>query len=123
MQIFEKGHIRTRFRNKSGLEPQHCIDYFVPGDEPPPARQAGEERRTGFRITWAPPSGPPFSGSDALQPETERARGVISISVANPGCLSRIPDLDFFIPAPPGTGSRIRIRKKELKYFSQKMVT
>jgi hypothetical protein len=38
---------------------------------------------------------------------------VADCSVADPGCLSRIPDLTFFHP-----GSRIRI--KEFKYFNPK---
>jgi|688.fasta_scaffold936781_1 hypothetical protein len=101
IKIFEKGQIRTRFRNKSGLEPQHCIYYFVPDDEPPPARQAGEERRTGFRSTWAPLSAPPSSGSDALQPETERAR-CYSCQSRGSGMLIQDPGSLFFLPGSPG---------------------
>ncbi len=43
-------------------------------------------------------------------------------SVADPGCLSRIPDPTFSIPAPgPGLiSSRLRICIKEFKYFNPK---
>jgi hypothetical protein len=49
-------------------------------------------------------------------------------SVADPGCLSRIPDSKFSIPDPGFMfkkipESRIRIRIKEFIYLTQKIVS
>jgi hypothetical protein len=43
----------------------------------------------------------------------------VSTSVADPACLFRIPVRNFSIPNPGSnvTGSRIRIRVREIKYF------
>ncbi len=44
--------------------------------------------------------------------------GTIFNSVANPGCLLRIPDPNFSIPDPGSTRSRIQIRIEELSIFN-----
>jgi hypothetical protein len=48
--------------------------------------------------------------------KTEKSKH--EISVADPGCLSRIPDLSFFYPGSEFFPSRIRI--KEFKYLNPK---
>ncbi len=45
-------------------------------------------------------------------------QSVVFCSVADPGCLSRIPDPTFFHPGSELSSSRIRI--EEFKYFNQK---
>ncbi len=49
---------------------------------------------------------PPTSGN-AIVPPLSAALQVPSVSVANPGCLSRIPDPDLYLSRIPGLGFRI----------------
>jgi hypothetical protein len=49
---------------------------------------------------------------------TNQDRKVSTVRVADSGCLSRIPDPNFFIPDPGS--KRLRIRIKEFKYFLPK---
>ncbi len=53
----------------------------------------------------------------------ETCKGTVQVSVADPGCLGRIPDLNFSIPDPSQKDPRSRYAYKNLSIFNPKTVS